>query len=73
MRYLLLIFAIWVGAMIIRHFLRNPGNHNPRSEPTPAQPMARCSYCGVHFPKSEAIIEGEKIFCSTEHRDAQKK
>lgn len=30
--------------------------------------MVRCSYCGVHLPKSESIYSKTRYFCSDEHR-----
>ena len=30
--------------------------------------MVRCSYCGVHLPKSESIFSKTRYFCSDEHR-----
>ena len=73
MRYLLLIIAIWVGFAILRHFLRTPVKQAPKGTSTPVQEMVRCSHCGVHFPRSEAIIQGNDFFCSAEHRDAYQK
>lgn len=72
MRYLLLIFAIWVGVMIIRHFMRHSGKQEQKSRPAPVQDMVRCKHCGIHFPRAEAVMQGNDTFCSTEHRDARK-
>jgi uncharacterized protein len=30
--------------------------------------MVACAHCGVHLPESEAIRDGDKYFCSEEHR-----
>jgi len=38
--------------------------------PKAIEDMVRCSYCGVHLPKSESISEESKFFCSDEHRQA---
>ncbi len=29
--------------------------------------MVKCQHCGLHIPESEAIKQGDKIFCSLEH------
>ena len=29
-----------------------------------------CAHCGVHFPASEAVTDGELSFCCSAHRDA---
>ncbi|KVN14394.1 MULTISPECIES: PP0621 family protein [unclassified Burkholderia] len=31
------------------------------------EPMVRCTECGVHAPKSDAIAAGGEYFCSPEH------
>jgi len=35
----------------------------------PAQRMVRCAECGLHVPRGEAVCDGERCFCSAEHRD----
>jgi uncharacterized protein len=30
--------------------------------------MVRCAQCGLHLPEGEAIREGQRFFCSPEHR-----
>ena len=32
--------------------------------------MVDCAACGLHFPASEAVRDGTRIFCCTAHRDA---
>jgi len=29
--------------------------------------MLACALCGVHFPVSEAVRQGGKVFCSKQH------
>jgi formylmethanofuran dehydrogenase subunit E len=29
--------------------------------------MLVCTRCGVHFPSSEAVRQGGKVFCSEQH------
>lgn len=29
-----------------------------------------CAHCGVHFPASEAVEDGGRLYCSPAHRDA---
>lgn len=38
----------------------------PRDAALP-EPMVRCAECGVHAPKSDAIVAGGEYFCSPEH------
>ena len=32
--------------------------------------MVDCAACGLHFPASEAVRDGARVFCCTAHRDA---
>jgi len=27
----------------------------------------RCSHCGVHVPRDEAVLSGDKAYCSRDH------
>lgn len=36
------------------------------------EPIRQCDHCGVYFPASEAVRTGNRMFCSVEHRDAQR-
>ena len=37
------------------------------------EPMEKCAYCGVYFPKREAVYRGGKVYCSAKCRDADAK
>ena len=37
-------------------------------QPRVAEDMVRCVQCGVHLPRSEAIMAGGKFYCSEAHR-----
>jgi uncharacterized protein len=32
--------------------------------------MVDCAHCGLHFPASEAVRDGARLFCCGAHRDA---
>ena len=32
--------------------------------------MVDCARCGLHFPASEAVRDGARLYCCTAHRDA---
>lgn len=34
------------------------------------QPMVACAHCGVHLPRTEALLLGERAYCCAAHRDA---
>ncbi|HKO66591.1 MAG TPA: PP0621 family protein [Burkholderiaceae bacterium] len=31
-------------------------------------PMVSCATCGLHVPREEALMQGERYFCCEEHR-----
>ena len=35
-----------------------------------AEAMVDCAHCGLHFPRSEAVRDGARLYCCTAHRDA---
>lgn len=42
------------------------GASRPPAERAP-ETMVCCARCGIHLPRSEAIAQGGKIWCSQEH------
>jgi uncharacterized protein len=32
-----------------------------------AEAMVQCEHCGIHMPRSEAVLSQGRIWCSTEH------
>ena len=54
----------------------------PRRRATPAptgtartpgaapEAMVDCAACGLHFPASEAVRDGARVYCCSAHRDA---
>ncbi|WP_208622029.1 PP0621 family protein [Bordetella genomosp. 12] len=32
-----------------------------------AEPMVRCTHCGIHVPRSEAVLQNGQTWCSLEH------
>jgi uncharacterized protein len=44
----------------------------PRGTPPAAQAegMVACAHCGVHLPRSEAVLAGALSYCSAAHREA---
>lgn len=75
MSRLLFILAL---AVVVYLLLKSHRTGISRAEPPasvdkqrPTEDMVRCSYCGVHLPRSEAIMAGGKFYCSDAHRRAQ--
>ena len=36
----------------------------------PPEAMVDCAACGLHFPASEAVRDGDRVYCCAAHRDA---
>jgi uncharacterized protein len=69
MKYLILL--VIVGFVLWLMFGRKPAaRRSDTAAPGTAHPMVRCSYCGVHLPRSEALLLGEHAYCSRAHLDA---
>ena len=50
-----------------------PGQPAASAQAVPAaapEAMVDCAACGLHFPASEAVRDGARVFCCTAHRDA---
>lgn len=42
----------------------------PGSAGATPEAMVDCAHCGLHFPASEAVRDGARVFCCSAHRDA---
>jgi uncharacterized protein len=63
----LVVLAVW----LLRRALRPGGQDKPRDAgqapaSTPGE-LVRCAQCGVHLPRAEARMSGERLYCSDEH------
>jgi len=36
----------------------------------PPEDMVDCAACGLHFPASEGVRDGDQVYCCAAHRDA---
>jgi len=70
MRTLLLIIAIGIGYLIIKHLAKGK---KISSRPTQSNTkMVKCEHCGLHIPEAEAVTSAGHFFCSEEHRHLHK-
>nr|WP_218953439.1 PP0621 family protein [Parapusillimonas granuli] len=56
--------------VLARHNERSRLNENAPDAPRPgAKPesMVRCEHCGIHLPRSEAVLIDGHTWCSQEH------
>ena len=66
----LILFGLWLILRLIKNAL---GRRKPPSPtPLPAADMLRCDYCGVYLPRTEAITDRAKVYCTREHADADR-
>ena len=73
MKYLLVLLAVVLLLWMLfgRNRTRRPRQDDaaPRAKGSPEE-MSRCARCGVHLPRSEALLAGGQLYCCAEHRDA---
>jgi len=71
---------IWLVLGLLAWWMLRPRKAVPppgaaaRSGPAAAgaapEAMVDCAHCGLHFPASEAVRDGARLFCCGAHRDA---
>ncbi|MEF9943618.1 MAG: PP0621 family protein [Burkholderiaceae bacterium] len=65
-----LALAAYIGWRWMR--IKQAGSQSgaPLRRPPPGSPeqMVRCSQCGVHLPRSEALASAGEFYCGEEHR-----
>ena len=75
--------VVILGALVVARILarqaarRQQGGAQPKTRgatgrgraapPGPAESMVRCAHCGIHLPRSEALLLGGETWCSQEH------
>jgi len=74
----LIIAVLFVARIAARMAAARQAGEQPkarRSAPAPAAPeaMVRCAHCGIHLPRSEAVLQNGLTWCSTEHAALGKK
>ncbi|MFA5521424.1 MAG: PP0621 family protein [Castellaniella sp.] len=69
----LIVGGLLVGRVLAQHKAAVQRRTPPRVR-KPEQPatreteaMVRCAHCGIHLPRSEAVLSQGKTWCSTEH------
>lgn len=71
-KLILLAFGIWVVYRILKSYGSSVRqDQTPRAEH--GEDMVRCAHCGVHLPRSEAIVSRGEFYCTNEHRQLRQK
>ena len=66
LRLIIILVGLWLVLTIIKRAMASL-QKPPPDKPTVAK-MVVCARCGVHIPESEAVRDGDRCFCSEEHR-----
>ena len=72
MKYLLVIIVVVLGAWLLfgreRRLPKPPPAARKTARDDTAQ-MVECAHCGLHLPKSEALVDAaERPYCGEPHR-----
>lgn len=74
MKFLVIVAALALLVLLLAGRGRAPrppvGERRGAPPAPPSEGMVACAHCGVHVPRSEALIEGDMAYCSAEHRRA---
>lgn len=64
-----LVLVLLAVSLYVVKYLRAKLDNSQKSikKDTENQKMVKCQSCGLHIPDSEAIKQGDKVFCSLEH------
>ena len=70
-KYLVVIVVVAVVLWLMFGRRRGGARTPPRDKRRGAtEEMLTCAHCGVHLPRSEALIGAGRAYCSAAHRDA---
>ncbi len=64
-RLFFLLAVVAVVYLLLRTYRKQPPHNN-----SSAEDMVRCAQCGVHLPRSEALMAGGNFYCCDAHRQA---
>jgi uncharacterized protein len=66
--FVLLGVAAWLALRVWQRSAARKEVGGERRQALEAEPMESCAQCGLNVPRSEAIADGERWYCSEEHR-----
>ena len=69
MRFIIILIALAVIAMVLKRLWRTPGRK--KNGQLPFNRMVQCAHCGIYTPEADATLHGGKYYCSRAHVDAQ--
>lgn len=68
LRALIALLILFFAGRVLGRLLRSTPGPGRRGGNVPVTRMVRCARCGTFIPSGEAVAEGERQYCSTEHR-----
>ena len=68
MKFLLLALVLVVVYCLYKAHKRRAGRATRPPAAVVGEDMVRCAQCGVHLPRSESLVSGERFYCTPEHR-----
>ena len=75
-RTAILIISVALLVLFVNSWLKlraqKPPSKQQKAKEISNEPMVRCEQCGLHVPKSKAIIVDGHGYCSREHQLAEK-
>ncbi len=66
-RLIVLILLAVALAWLIRHALRRARKTDLEKQPPAQAELVSCAQSGMHLPRAEARLAGERAYCSDEH------
>jgi len=72
LRILLILFGLWLVIQIIKRAFATPPDESLKAKPTIPK-MVACTHCAIHIPESQAIRDGDRVYCCEEHRKLAQK
>lgn len=70
MKYLVLLLVLLVAYFSWRNrrIQKNEGRKAPPTQLKSPQDMLECALCGVHVPRNDALVTGNRSYCCAAHQ-----
>jgi len=66
-RLLILIAIVIAAVWLLRRALAGGRKGEVAQKPPVDGELVSCARCGMHLPRAEARLQGERLYCSEEH------
>jgi uncharacterized protein len=72
MKYLLVLIVV-VVVLALMFGRRRGGGASASRAPRGPEGMVRCAHCGIHLPRSEALLQGGRTYCCAGHLEQDRR